>query len=154
MKKYEAFYRFMGTCVKILLEKFGRCVVYDIHSYNITRQKKRGVAAPPVFNVGTLGIDRERWREMIDAWICRLQEIRLPGVEVVVAENQVFKGRAEFCRRVTSWDPHILVLPTEISKVYMDETNGIVRDTAVHHLQEGLRKAVMAHVKGFDASCR
>ena len=38
LEKYNAFYRFVGSCVKIILERFGTCVVYDMHSYNIDRQ--------------------------------------------------------------------------------------------------------------------
>ncbi len=44
LEKYEAFYRFAGSCIRVLLERFGFCVVYDIHSYNISRQVEKGIA--------------------------------------------------------------------------------------------------------------
>jgi hypothetical protein len=59
----------------------------------------------------------------------------------------VFSGRGEFCRRLTGWGPDILVLPTEISKIYMDEREGIVYDAVVSPLQKGLQSAITAHVR-------
>ena len=53
MEKYESFYRFMASCLRMILDRFGVCIVYDIHSYNIRRQKARGIESPPVFNLGT-----------------------------------------------------------------------------------------------------
>ena len=59
--KHEAFYRFAGSCIRVLLERFGFCVVYDIHSYNISRQVEKGIENPPLFNLGTALLDRARW---------------------------------------------------------------------------------------------
>ena len=67
LEKYEAFYRFAGSCIRVLLERFGFCVVYDIHSYNISRQVEKGIVNPPLFNLGTALLDRPRWGERIDA---------------------------------------------------------------------------------------
>ena len=38
MAKFNAFYRFIASYVRALIEKHGACIVYDMHSYNITRQ--------------------------------------------------------------------------------------------------------------------
>jgi N-formylglutamate amidohydrolase len=55
LEKYEAFYRFTASVIKVLLDRFGACVVYDFHSYNIQRQVDKGHPSPPVFNLGTRG---------------------------------------------------------------------------------------------------
>ncbi len=60
-------------------------------------------------------------------------------------ENRVFSGAGELCRRLTGWDPRILVLPTEIAKVYMDERKGILHDPLIDALGHGLRRAIAAH---------
>jgi len=124
LDKHEAFYRFAGSCIRVLLERFGFCVVYDIHSYNISRQIEKGIENPPLFNLGTALIDRLRWGVRIDAWLQELGRIEVPGIRTTVEENRVFTGSGELCLRLTGWDPNILVLPTEIAKVYMDRTRG------------------------------
>ena len=151
LEKYDAFYIFIGSCVKIILERFGICIVYDIHSYNIDRQKAKGFASPPVFNLGTEQLDRSKWKGHIDKWLQQLRLIEVPGLQTTVAENQVFSGRGEFCRRLAGWDPNILVLPTEISKIYMNEREGIVYDAVVSSLRKGLQSAITTHARSISA---
>ena len=150
LEKYEAFYRFIGSCIRVLLKRFGICVVYDIHSYNISRQVRNGIKNPPLFNLGTALLDRSRWGSQIDAWLLELGRIEIPGVATTVEENRVFSGAGELCRRLTGWDPRILVLPTEIAKVYMDEREGILHDERVDALGRGLRRAIAAHTPPTD----
>jgi N-formylglutamate amidohydrolase len=145
LEKHEAFYRFAGSCICVLLERFGFCVVYDIHSYNLSRQVEKGIANPPVFNLGTVLLDRPRWGERIDAWLRELGRIEVPGIRTTVEENRVFTGAGELCRRLTGWDPNILVLPTEIAKVYMDEHKGILHEPLIDAIGLGLRRAIAAH---------
>ncbi len=149
LAKYHQFYEFMGSWVTSTLAKFGVCLVYDVHAYNITRQVQKGIPSPPVFNLGTASIDCRRWAASIEDWLNRLKEIEIPGVRTTVAENYVFQGKGELCRRLTQWDSRILVLPTEISKVYMDEKEGTVHSKAVKALQKGLGRAMREHSKAF-----
>ena len=78
--------------------------------------------------------------------------IEIPGIRTTVEENRVFTGAGELCRRLTGWDPHILVLPTEIAKVYMDEREGILHDPLIDALGHGLHKAIAAHALPTDRS--
>lgn len=149
---HESFYRFTGSCVTALLERFGTCVVYEIHSYNVSRQIEKGFASPPVFNLGTALLDRTRWEGAIDSWLALLSELRIPGIETTAAENLVFQGKAEFCARLTGWDPRILVLPTEVAKVYMDEHTGVVHPDRLAALRDGLQAAAARHAARVWAS--
>ena len=142
---HEAFYRFMGTCIIYMLERFDYCIVYDLHSYNISRQVGKGIHYPPVFNLGTALLDRKKWRKEIDAWLDAMGKIELPEIETTVAENHVFQGEGELGRRLTSWDPRILVLSTEVSKIYMDEMDGKVYTDVIVALQKELAEAVRSH---------
>ncbi len=148
LESFHAFYRFMETCIHLMLDRFGICVVYDIHSYNISRQQEKGIASPPVFNLGTALLDRSKWTTAIDSWLELLGRISLPGIRTSVAENRVFSGKGEFCRRLSCLDNRVLVLPTEISKVYMDETSGKLNPQMVSAVQNGLQNAVLSHIKG------
>lgn len=150
LEKYTAFYRFAAAVIKVLLDRFGACIVYDVHSYNIQRQVEKGHVSPPMFNLGTRGIERTRWVKPVAAWLDRLGQIKIPDRLTTVAENDVFSGMGEFCRRLTRWDPNILVLPTEISKFYMDEHSGIVHDSVVHALKKELAEAIAAHGGAFQ----
>ena len=145
LEKHEAFYRFIGSCVRILLERFGFCIVYDIHSYNLSRQVEKGIVNPPVFNLGTALLDRPSWGERIDAWLHELGRIEIPWIRTTVEENRVFTGAGELCRRLTGWDRNILVLPTEVAKVYMDERTGTLQEARVDAIGRGLRRAIAAH---------
>ena len=149
MAKYDQFYAFMGSWARTTLDRFGVCLVYDVHAYNITRQVQKGIASPPEFNLGTAAIDRRRWAASVDDWLDRLEKIEIPGVRTTVAENCVFSGQGELCRRLTGWDPRILVLPTEVSKVYMDEKTGRVFPAVVDALREGLGRVMHAHSRTF-----
>ncbi|BBO68350.1 hypothetical protein DSCA_22800 [Desulfosarcina alkanivorans] len=149
LAKYDEFYAFLAGWIKLTLERFGVCLVYDVHAYNITRQVRKGIARPPVFNLGTAAIDRRRWAAAVDDWLKRLEKIEIPGVRTTVAENRVFSGRGELCRRLTRWDPRILVLPTEVAKVYMDERTGRVDRSSVEALRDGLGRSMQAHSRMF-----
>ena len=93
LAKHEAFYRFAGSCIRVLLERFGFCVVYDIHSYNISRQVEKGIGNPPLFNLGTALLDRSRWGGRIDAWLHQLGRIEDPGDPHHRGGKQGFFGR-------------------------------------------------------------
>ncbi|NOX33246.1 MAG: N-formylglutamate amidohydrolase [Deltaproteobacteria bacterium] len=147
LESHESFYRFIKKYVTGMLDRFGICIVYDIHSYNISRQKAKGIKFPPVFNLGTKLLNTLKWKEAIELWLELLGDISLPGVETTVAENLVFYGKAEFCRQISSMDERILVLPTEISKAYMDEKKGILYPDVVKALKTGLEKAVLSHAR-------
>ncbi len=151
MEKYDAFYQFMGSLVTVLLERFGFCVIYDLHAYNIGRQVEKGHTAPPTFNIGTEQLDRRRWESAIDAWISELKKITIPGHKIRVAENEVFFGRGNFCQTLTKWDERILVLPTEVSKIYMNEKTGEFYEDIVASLAHQLGSAVKAHEAFFSA---
>lgn len=147
LESYDSFYRFMGTCIHSMLERFGICIIYDIHSYNISRQQAKGINDPPVFNLGTALLDKSKWVNAIESWLKELSAISLPGIKTRVAENYVFSGKAEFCRRFYLMDHRILVLPTEISKVYMDEKKGSVYPEVLSALKNELHHAILSHIK-------
>ncbi len=149
LAKHREFYDFMGSWVKVMTNRFDALVVYDIHSYNIGRQVKKGIESPPVFNLGTGSIDRGRWEKVVEQWLRLLENIGIPEVKTTVAENVVFQGKGELCRRLTRWDPAILVLSTEVSKVYMDETTGQLDWTAIGALRDGLGRAMQDHTRWF-----
>jgi hypothetical protein len=49
-------------------------------------------------------LDKSKWKKAITLWLEQLGTISLPGIKPTVAENHVFYGKAEFCRRFCSMD--------------------------------------------------
>ncbi|MGB5986776.1 MAG: N-formylglutamate amidohydrolase [Desulfobacterales bacterium] len=150
LEKYQAFYRFVKSLLQVLLARHRTCVVYDIHAYNLKRQRAKGHPDPPLFNLGTRLLDRRRWRGAIERWLSELAVIPITGTPVSVMENDVFGGQGEFCRRLGQWDPNILVLPTEIAKIYMDEVSGRLYPDIVDAIRRGLARAVTRHGRRFQ----
>ena len=141
LESHTRFYDFMGTIVAHMLNKFNVCIVLDIHSYNISRQREKGFVSPPVFNLGTESLDCSKWKSQINTWLMALKNISLPrGITTTVAENEVFSGKGELCKRLSGWDDRILVLPTEVSKVYMDEHTGKVYGEIVEAIRNEFHK--------------
>jgi hypothetical protein len=147
LRNYDAFYSFMETSINTILDRFGVCIVYDIHSYNISRQQAKGIESPPVFNLGSALLNKSKWGKISELWLEQLGAISLPGIKTIVAENHVFSGKAEFCRRISCMDQRVLVLPTEISKVYMDEIKGVIYPDIILSLKKGLQNAILSHIK-------
>jgi hypothetical protein len=54
-------------------------------------------------------------------------------------------GHGELCRRLTDWYSRILVLPTEVSKVYMDELTGKVYPEITDALASELTRIMNSH---------
>ncbi len=150
MKKFNEFYELVDMVVRGLLDRHGACLLFDVHSYNISRQVTRERPVPPTFNLGTKQLDRSHWGPEIDAWLGLLNGIELPGIEVKALENEVFGGRGQLCRAATAIDlPNVLVLPTEVSKIYMDEDAGKLYPDIVASLGKQMGAAMSRLAEAF-----
>ena len=119
--KHARFHRVITAVIEALREDFGQCIVYDIHSYNYQRYERTDL---PVFNLGTSTVTNKNWRPVIASWLVALQEIKVDGIETTVAENDIFYGKgflATYCHK--RYD-NVLVLATEVKKVFMNEMTG------------------------------
>jgi len=146
LAKRAEFYRFMKALVLAIADRHGKCVVYDAHSYCLFRQIESGIASPPVFNLGTDLLDRKRWKDEIESWMAELEKMEIPEVTTTVEENRVFFGRGEFCRQMIDASPDVLTLPTEISKIYMNERTGEIYPAMVEAVKRGYVQAVPNHL--------
>ena len=140
--KHKAFYSVLGALYGKLLELHPHVVSYDVHAYNYRRP---GMGETPLFNIGTEQLDTQRWQADIDDWARCLGEINLPDVEVRASINEVFFGRGYHATFTTSRFPDIMLLPTEIKKVFMDELTGQPRMEILKALQDAFGNAVLQH---------
>jgi len=64
LEKHANFYRITKALIAKLENKFGVCVVYDLHSYNWRRWERE----VPTWNLGTSNIDQNRFGASIEEW--------------------------------------------------------------------------------------
>lgn len=146
LKKHQNFYKVVKALITKINERYGNCVVYDIHSYNYQRWDR----PVPLFNIGCEKIDRSVFGEVIDHWQQELAQINLPGIENVSAINDVFYGRGYNLEFITENFPKVLVLATEIKKVYSNELTGEDYPKIIRDLQQKLKDAILSNAHFYN----
>lgn len=144
--KHAQFYRIVAAIVEALQADFGQCVVYDNHSYNFKRHERKDL---PVINLGTTSVKSDKWRPVIDSWLSDLQAMKVDGIELTAAENDIFYGKgylAAFCHG--NYD-NALVLATEAKKVFMDELTGEPNEVVLPSLQKVYNATISAHTQKY-----
>ncbi|MFV1982080.1 MAG: N-formylglutamate amidohydrolase [Thiohalomonadales bacterium] len=137
--KHAQFFRVVSAVVEALAKDFGFCVVYDIHSYNFRRHEREDL---PVFNLGTSTVKNEKWRPIIDKWLAALQNMQVDGIKVTAAENDIFFGKGNLAGHCHGLYDDVLVLATEVKKVFMDELRGEADETVLPSLQQTFNATV------------
>lgn len=137
--KHQAFYRVVDALVAVIEKRFGAALLFDVHSYNHLRLDR----ANPVFNLGTEQIDSERWQNMIEFLIKRLQKFSLPNIPVTVAKDDVFYGRGYLIAHINSRFQNTLVLPLEVKKIFMDELTGELYPLVMQALSQQIKECLV-----------
>lgn len=148
LSKHKNYYRIIAALVAKLEEKFGACIVYDMHSYNWQRWNRE----VPLFNIGCERIDMNRFGKYIDLWQRELAGIEIPGVENECAINDVFYGRGYNLEFLTEKFQNTLVLATEVKKVYCNELSGEDYPDVIKGLQRGIKEAILNSAQAFASA--
>ncbi len=141
--KHAQFYRIVSAIVEALAEDFGQCIVYDNHSYNYRRHERTDL---PVLNLGTTSVKSDSWRPIIDSWLDALKSMKVEGVEITAAENDIFYGKGYLAGHCHGLYDNVLVLATEFKKVFMNELTGEADPTILASMQEVYNKTVKQHI--------
>ncbi|PWI29592.1 hypothetical protein DI383_10230 [Flavobacteriaceae bacterium LYZ1037] len=146
LKKHDTFYNVVASLIKKLEEKFGVCVVYDMHSYNWQRWDRE----VPTWNLGTSNINNDRFGAAVESWRTSLSEIVFPNnIKSTAKINDTFQGNGYFLKFITNNFKNTLVLATEIAKVYCDEYNQILFPEVVAKVSEELKYRLPKHASEF-----
>ncbi len=146
LKKHENFYIVVQALISKLEEKFGVCIVYDMHSYNWQRWDRE----VPTWNLGTSNIDNARFGNQVESWRELLSSIKLPhGIKQTAKVNDTFQGNGYFLKFITQNFQNTLVLATEIAKVYCDEYHQIIFPEVVDAVEEYLKTLLPKHAGEF-----
>ena len=143
LELYDAFYAELRRLLQEKAARYGRFVLYDLHSYN---HRRGGVDAPPApalenpeVNVGTDTLERPLWSPIVDSFMAGLSQVDFLGRALDVRENVRFKG-GYFSRWVHENFPgRGCALAIEFKKFFMDEWSGRPFPEALQALQEALQ---------------
>ncbi len=142
LRKHTNFYKIVHTLVSKLESKFGFCTVYDMHSYNWKRWDRE----VPTWNLGTSNVDHNRFGNVIESWRQSLSEIKfLNDIKSTSKINDTFQGNGYFLKYITNNFKNVLVLATEIAKVYCDEYEQIIYPEVVKTVEKELMTRIPQH---------
>lgn len=144
--KHAQFYRVVSAVVEALSEDFGQCIVYDNHSYNYRRHERTDL---PVFNLGTSSVKSDSWRPVINAWLEALNSMSVEGVNITAAENDIFYGKGYLAGHCHGLYDDVLVLATEVKKVFMDELEGEADPLVLPSLQKIYNQTVKENTASY-----
>jgi hypothetical protein len=143
---YDAFYGAVGDLLRRMVLRFGRVVVYDLHSYN---HRRGGLQAPPAdpaddpeLNLGTGSMDRDFWAPVVTGFMDSMRRFEFCGRRLDVRENVKFQG-GHFSRWIHETFPgYVCVLAIEVKKFFMDEWTGRPDRTQLGAVRDALRSTV------------
>jgi len=145
--KHANFYKVVKALVSKIEKKYGKAIVFDMHSYNWKRWDRE----VPVWNLGTANIDNDRFGEIAASWSAKLGRMKLPNnIESTSKINDTFQGNGYFLKYITQNFDNTLALATEISKVYCDELSGIIYPDVVCSVEKQLKEIIPLQVKEFE----
>ncbi|NTV38611.1 MAG: N-formylglutamate amidohydrolase [Demequinaceae bacterium] len=148
LAEYDAFYAEAHRVFSEMEHRFGRFVVFDMHSYNHRRNGPEGEpedpSGNPEINVGTGTLDRERWGPLVDRFISDLRGFDYFGRSLDVRENVRFRG-GHFSGWVhENFPDSACCLAIEFKKIFMDEWTG----ESFPEEHEALAQAISASLPG------
>ena len=128
LQVYDLFYKEVHRILSDLERRFGRFIVFDLHTYNHRREGPEGAPADPSqnpeVNLGTGTMERERWSPVIDRFVNDLRSFDFLGRKLDVRENVKFRG-GQFSRWIHEAFPQSgRSLAIEFKKFFMDEWSG------------------------------
>ena len=142
LEVWERFYAMFEAVLEEKRRRYGRFVVYDIHSYNHRRAGWEGpvadAAGNPEVNVGTGTMDRTRWSSLVERFIADLRGYDANGAVLDVRENIRFKGGylSQFVHE--RFPESGCALAIEFKKTFMDEWTGEPDEARIAWLKEAL----------------
>ena len=144
--KHKAFYKVVNALINQIEGKFGKAIVFDMHSYNW----KRWYRVVPTWNLGTSNINNDRFGAVVNSWSAKLRQIEFPnGISSTSAINDTFQGNGYFLKHITNNFNNTLVLATELAKVYCDEDSGVIYPEVVRAVASQLRELLPLQAEEF-----
>lgn len=143
---HNSYYNILHALLTVLEEKFSRCIIYDLHSFNY----RRITTDTPLFNVGTHYIDQKTYQPVLNHLKKRLLDAEIPNIKNRAAYDEVFPGKGYQAFFIHEKHPQSLCIPLAIKKVYMDETSGVTYPLIIETVIETLKQALSYNASYFS----
>ncbi|MBV9388663.1 MAG: N-formylglutamate amidohydrolase [Chroococcidiopsidaceae cyanobacterium CP_BM_ER_R8_30] len=146
LAEYDAFYAAVKQVFTDLEQRFGRFVVYDLHTYNHRRLGLEALPADPMYNpeinLGTGTMDRSRWAPVVESFLTDLCRFDFLGRQLDVRENIKFHG-GYFQYWVHQTFPRsACVLSVEVKKFFMNEWSNELDMKQLDAIRSALKSTV------------
>ncbi len=146
LAEYDSYYLLIKEIFTETQEKYGKFLLFDIHSYNHKRSgadaEPESAEENPEVNIGTGTLDREKWGSLIDRFIEDLRSFDFMGRKLDVRENVKFKGGNQVKWLHENFTENGCGLAIEFKKFWMDEWTGEKDEKFVKAIHEALSSTV------------
>jgi N-formylglutamate deformylase len=148
LQAYDDFYAQLRFLLERLVARYGKVVVFDLHSYNHIRGDAAGLPADPEgnpeVNLGTGTMDRTAWSPIVDPWLAAIRSHDYLGRRLDVRENVKFFG-GQLPRWVhENFPDSVCAMAIEVKKFFMNEWTGELDSTQHHAIGQALASAATA----------
>lgn len=155
---YDRFYRTIAKLMDAMIERHGRVLLLDIHSYN---HRRDGPDAPPAeasgnpeIDLGVTTLDRARFGALATRFADALRATPIRGHRPDVRGNVRYEGGGHFPEWLfRRYGDKVCAISLEYKKIFMDEWTALADIAVLEDLRTGLRHAVDA-VRPDLADCR
>jgi N-formylglutamate amidohydrolase len=157
LAEYDGFYETVGRICQQLQQRYGRFVIFDLHTYNHYRQGMHAPAAceiyNPEINLGTGTLNREYWQPVIERFMQDMRHFDFMGRQLDVRENVKFQG-GHFAQWIhTNFPRSACVLSIEVKKFFMNEWThqpDMEKMAAVHQALKASVSGVLEELQCFE----
>lgn len=147
LAEYDDFYSELRRILSETESKYGRFVVFDLHSYNHRRKgpesRPEDVEGNPEVNIGTGTMNRGLWFNVVERFMDDLKKFDFGGRQLDVRENVKFSG-GQLSRWMGENYPETgCSLSIEFKKFFMDEWTGQLYPEEHQRIQDALKSTVI-----------
>ncbi len=141
------FYHAAGKLCDALIEKHGRILVLDLHSFNHMRDGRDGDPAPqegnPDIDLGVTELNRDIYGGLVDRFAEKLRSVPVNGGLPDVRENKRFPDGGNFPEWLHArYGDAACVMTLEYKKIFMEEWGKSADILALQSLRHGLQLAI------------
>lgn len=146
---HDDFYALMRERCDALIERHGRILLLDIHSYNHRRKGPEGDPEPlpgnPDIDLGVTTLDKSAYGELVDLFAKTLRATPIDDRTPDVRENKRFPDGGNFPECFAEiYGEKACIMTLEYKKIFMDEWGRTADILALQQLRHGLTNAVAA----------
>ncbi|MBC2712400.1 MAG: N-formylglutamate amidohydrolase [Desulfosarcina sp.] len=147
LEEYDEFYSELRHILSEIESRYGRFVVFDLHSYNHRRKgpesQPEDAKRNPEVNLGTGTMNRELWAAVVARFMNDLRKFDFGGRRLDVRENVKFRG-GQLSRWVDENYPETgCSLSIEFKKFFMDEWTGQLYPEEHQRIKDALKSTVI-----------